>query len=113
MTISPMLASDTTAAFLGFAVIVLIMVTAGFGFLLGSAAIALNWSISRRKWWGLLLALAPVPLAGAALLLSISIQGEPTIAGFPNRVLIPVSTAPLFCVPFSLLLWTRTAMPRK
>jgi hypothetical protein len=113
MTTSPILASDTTAAFLGLTVIVLIIITTGLSLVIASASIAVNCTTGRRRLWGLLLAVAPLPFAAAALFLSFSVQGEPTIAGFPNRVLIPFSAAPVICVLISLLLWTRATIPRK
>jgi hypothetical protein len=94
MSLSPFFASDTTAAFLGVEMIIVIIITTGIGLVSGGAAIALNWKVARRSWWGLLLGLAPLLFAAFALTLSFLIQGEPTIAGFPNRVLIPISVTP-------------------
>src|SRR5262245_4715429 len=113
MRVSPFFASDTTAAFLGVAMIVVIIITTGMGFVWGGAAIALNWKAARRSWWGLLLVLAPLLFAAFALVLALLTQGEPTIAGFPNRVLIPMSLSPVVSVPCSLLLWVRAPIERK
>jgi hypothetical protein len=108
MKLPPLLASDTTAAFLGLAILITVVITTAIGLLAGVAAIGLNWKIGRRSAWGLLLVLAPVLFAAFALFLSYLTLGEPAvIAGFPNHVLIPISISPIISVPCSLLLWLR------
>src|SRR4051812_47878122 len=113
MATFPIFASDTTAAFVGLIVILAIIVGTGLALVSGCAAIATNWMVGKRSWWGLLIALTPILFGVPALLLAISIRGEPAVIGFPNRVLIPVSAAPLFSVPLSLFLWSRRAMRPK
>src|SRR4051794_11504776 len=96
MRLSPLFASDTTAAFLGFAILIVVTVTTVLGLITGVVAIALNRKVGRRSRWGLLLALAPLLLAAFALFLSYLTLGEPAvIAGFPNRVLMPISASPV------------------
>jgi len=114
MSLHPIFASYTTAAFLGVVVVFLIVVGTGLGVVVGGIAIAVNWKgRSRRSRWRLALALGPLLSGAPALLLSIAVQGYPTIAGFPNPVLIPVAIIPLLAVPFSLLLWRKGAPPSK
>src|ERR1051326_7998865 len=106
MTPSPFFASDTTAAFLGLSILLIVIIMTGIGLVTGAAALAMNWKPAQRTWWGLLLVLAPLLFVGFALFLSWLTLGEPAvIAGFPNRVLIPISLIPVVSVPCSLLLW--------
>jgi hypothetical protein len=105
-----MLASDTTAAFAGLVVMIIIIAGTGISLVCGSAAVAANWKGGRRRWWSLFLALSPLLFGVPALLLSIAIRHEPTIAGFPNGVLIPVAAVPLLSVPIAVYLWTRGAV---
>ena len=84
MSLSPFFASDTTAAFIGVVMIIVIIVATLTGLVSGCAAIALHWKVGRRTRWGLLLVLAPCLFSAFALMLSLLTQGEPTIAGFPK-----------------------------
>jgi len=92
----------------------MVIITTGIGLVTGAAAIAMNWKGARRSWWGLLLVLAPILFVAFALFLSWLTLGEPAVvAGFPNRVLIPISIIPVVSVPCSLLLWVRAPVARK
>ncbi len=104
-----MLASDTTAAFAGLVVMIMIIAGTGISLVCGSAAVAANWRGRRHRWWGLFLALSPLLFGVPTLLLSIAIRHEPAIAGFPNSVLIPVAAIPLLSVPIAVFLWARGA----
>ena len=113
MRLSPFFASDTTAAFLGFAILIVVIITTAIGLVTGVVAIALNWKVARRSGWGLLLVLAPLLFVAFALFLSYLTLGEPSvIAGFPNRLLVPISASPVISVPCSLLLWLRSPIQK-
>lgn len=91
MTITPLFASDTTAALAG-----PIAVVFGIGLLgLGSMVVIAKWG--RRSWWGLLLALFPT-VVGGALLAAVMIAQA---LGF----LYVVAAFPLLCGLCSLYFW--------
>ena len=113
MNVSPILASDTTAAVVPLFVLVFIIVCTGLGLLLGSVTIALNRKLGRRRWWGFVLGTATVLFSVAGLLLSLWIYDVPIIAGFPNYILLPVSSIPLLFGFYALLLWRRFPVSQK
>src|SRR5258707_8801949 len=102
-----MLASDTTAAAIGFVVVCLIVIATFLGLVIGGIAIAMNRNLQKRNKSGLILALSPLVFSVPALALSISIYKAPIIEGFPNAVLIPISALPLICVVYAWALWRR------
>ena len=113
MSLSPIFASDTTAAFLGAVMLLVIFAGTGLGMVVGAIGIAVNWKGRGRSRWGLVLALGPLLFGVPALVLAVAVQGYPAIAGFPNPVLIPVSIIPLLAVPFALILWRKGTPPSK
>jgi hypothetical protein len=110
MKLTPMFASDTTAAALGFAVVCLIIAATALGLLVGVVAIVMNRKRQQRSRSGLVLALAPLIFSIPALALSISIYKAPIVAGFPNAVLIAISAIPLVCAVYAWVLWRRAPM---
>ena len=106
MKLTPMFASDTTAA-IGFVVVCLIGVATLLGLVIGGIAIAMNRKLQKRSKSGLVLAALPLVFSLPALGLAISIYKAPINAGFPNAVLIPISALPLICVVYSWALWRR------
>jgi hypothetical protein len=107
MKLTPMFASDTTAAAIGFVVVCLIVVATLLGLVIGGIAIAMNRKLQKRSKSGLALAALPLVFSLPALGLAISIYKAPIIAGFPNAVLIPISALPLICVVYAWALWRR------
>jgi Ca2+/Na+ antiporter len=107
MNLTPMFASDTTAAAIGFVVACLIVAATIMGLVIGGIAIAMNRKLQKRRKSGLILALSPLVFSAPALALSISIYKAPIIAGFPNVVLIPISALPLVCTVYASVLWQR------
>jgi hypothetical protein len=66
----PLLASD-------FGALVLLLVAVSFTVVfVGVAAIIVNSTIARRRWWGLLLAAIPIAMGGYFLFLEISSRGD-------------------------------------
>ena len=101
MKFTPMFASDTTAAAIGFVVACLIVVATVLGLVIGGIAIAMNRKLRKRSKAGFVLAALPLVFSLPALALAISIYKAPIIAGFPNAVLIPISALPLVCTVYA------------
>ena len=102
-----MLASDTTAAAIGFVVAWLIVGATVLGLVFGGIAIAMNRKLRKRSWSGLILAVSPLVFSLPALALAISIYKAPIVTGFPNVVLIPISAIPIVCAVYAWVLWRK------
>jgi hypothetical protein len=107
MKLTPMFASDTTAAAIGFVVACLIIGATLLGLVFGCVAIAMNRKLRKRSWGGLMFAISPLIFALPAFALAISVYKAPIIAGFPNAVLIPISAIPLLCAVYAFVLWRK------
>jgi len=93
MTITPLFASDTTAALAWPVAIVLLIGLLG----IGSIWFIAKWG--RRRWWGLLLAVFPTAVGGISLL-AVMLTGA---LGF----LYLVTAFPLICGLCGLYFWSR------
>jgi len=90
---TPILASDTTAALAWPVAILLSIGLLGFGSIFAIA----RWG--RRRWWGLLLAIVPTGIGGLCLILLLSEGALP--------VFYAVAAFPLLCGLCSLYFWSR------
>jgi len=93
MTITPILASDTTGALAWPVAILLCLGLLGFG----SIVLIAKWG--RRRWWGFWLAMIPTAVGGLSVLLLMS---EGALAFF-----YAVAAFPLLCGVCGLYSWSR------
>lgn len=107
MKLTPMFASDTTAAAVGLAVLCLIVAATVLGLVFGVVAIAMNRKLRKRTWAGLLFAIFPLIFSLPAFAIAISIYKAPILPGFPNALLIAISAIPLLCAIYAFILWRR------
>jgi len=107
MKLTPMFASDTTAAAVGLTVLCLIIAAGVLGLIFGGLAIAMNRKLRKRTWGGLMLAICPLIFSLPAFALAISIYKAPILPGFPNELLIAISALPLLFAIYAYLLWRR------
>src|SRR5690348_16221311 len=107
MKLTPMFASDTTAAALGFVVVCLIIGATVLGLVFGGVAIAINRKLRNRSGGGLMFAISPLIFSLPAFALAISVYKAPILPGFPNALLIAISAVPLLCAVYAFILWRR------